>query len=138
MSGLQKTRLAHTALGGRVVLARFGADPNVALETRDAQSEFFQTVVSFAFDGKLPAPGAAAEVSFGGSDEQFVMSIRRLDASAAEEGGPQGSWGDPRMDLLEAQLLAVLAASGVDPTNQSSILHRLASDSDSKAVAAAN
>ena len=80
MSGLQKMRLAHTAIGGRIVLARFGADPTVALETRDAQSEFFKTAVSFVFDGDLPAPGSAGEVSFGGGDEQFVMTIRRLDA----------------------------------------------------------
>lgn len=137
MSGLQKMRLAHTAIGGRIVLARFGADPTVALETRDAQSEFFKTAVSFVFDGDLPAPGSAGEVSFGGGDEQFVMTIRRLDAASPEHGAP-GAWGDPRMDGLEVRLREVLAASGVAPADQSSILHALASDTDRAASEASN
>lgn len=137
MSGLQKTRLAHTAISGRIVLARFGVDPRVALETRDVQSEFFQTAVSFAFDGRLPAPGAVGEVSFGGGDEQFIMSIRRLDAAPPEGGGP-ASWGDPGMDGLEARLRAALAASGVAPADQSSILHALASDADRAASEASS
>ncbi len=81
-----------------------------------------------------PAPGAAAEVSFGGGDEQFVMNIRRLEAAAPEGGGP-ASWGDPGMDGLEARLRAVLAASGVAPADQSSVLHALASGADRAAVA---
>ncbi|WP_195714388.1 hypothetical protein, partial [Brucella sp. 10RB9210] len=74
-------KICHAAISGRVVLARFGKDPHVALETRDAMNEFWQAVASYAFDGQMPEPGKSAEVSFGGGDEQFVMTVRRLAAN---------------------------------------------------------
>lgn len=74
---LQKTAIRVAPLSSRIVLARFGKDPNVALETRDAMNEFWQALVQYTFDGKMPEPGAAVEVSFGGGDEQFVMRLER-------------------------------------------------------------
>jgi hypothetical protein len=65
-------------LSKRIVLARFGKDKDVALETRDAMNEFLQVLVQYAFDGgKLPSVGDEAEVCFGAGDEQFVLTIRR-------------------------------------------------------------
>lgn len=84
MSNLSKVALRHTALGNRIVLARFGKDPHVALDTRDAMNDFFQTAVSYAFDGKMPEPGASAEISFGGGNEQFVMTISRTSQDKGE------------------------------------------------------
>ncbi len=81
MTDLNKVKLSQSAIGGRIVLARFGKDPNIALDTRDAQNEFLQTIVAYAFDGKMPQPGEAREVQFGGGDEQFVMTVRRVDGS---------------------------------------------------------
>ena len=77
MSALSKIHIKHAPLSNRIVLARMGKDPSVALEKRDAVSEFWQALVSFSFDGKMPAPGEEAEVSFGGGDEQFTMTLRR-------------------------------------------------------------
>ncbi len=77
MTRLQNIQIRHTALGDRIVLARFGKDPTVALETRDAMNDFFQTLVSYAFDGKMPERGATVELDFGGGDEQFQMVVKR-------------------------------------------------------------
>lgn len=74
---LQKTAIRVAPLSNRIVLARFGKDPNVALETRDAMNEFWQALVQYAFDGKMPEKGEAVEVSFGGGDEQFVLRLER-------------------------------------------------------------
>lgn len=74
---LHKTGLRHAPLSDRIVLARFGKDPEVALETRDAMNEFWQALTSYAFNGKMPEPGEAAEVKFGGGDEQFILHIER-------------------------------------------------------------
>jgi hypothetical protein len=77
VSALDKVHIKHAALSNRIVLARMGKDPNVALDKRDAMSEFWQALVSFSFDGEMPAHGEAVEVSFGGGDEQFTMTLRR-------------------------------------------------------------
>ena len=77
---LDKISIRHAALSDRVVLARFGKDPQVALETRDAMSEFLQAPVSYAFGGKMPAPGELRQVEFGGGDEQFTVTIGRKPA----------------------------------------------------------
>lgn len=74
---LQKTAIRVAPLSNRIVLARFGKDQNVALETRDAVNEFWQALVQYTFDGKMPEKGQAMEVSFGGGDEQFVMRLER-------------------------------------------------------------
>lgn len=76
---MDKITIRHTAIGGRVVLARFGKNPDVALETRDAMSEFWKALVSYAFGGKMPEPGQAVEITFGGGDEQFVLTLKRED-----------------------------------------------------------
>lgn len=83
MGDLKKVQIRHTALSERIVLARMGKDPAVALETRDIMSEFWQALVSYAFDGKMPEPGAGVEVLFGGGDEQFTLTIKR-NAAARE------------------------------------------------------
>lgn len=80
---LNTVAIRHAVLSNRIVLARFGKDPTLALDTRDAMNDFWQTLVSYAFDGKMPAPGEAVEIKFGGGDEQFVLTVRR----AALEGG---------------------------------------------------
>jgi len=75
--GIDRIAIRHAVLTNRIVLARFGKDPTVALETRDAMNEFLQALASYAFDGKMPDPGQAAEVDFGAGDQQFIMTIRR-------------------------------------------------------------
>lgn len=64
-------------LSRRIVLARFGKDPCVALETTDAQSDFWQALILFAFDGETPEPGKAAEIKFGGGNDQFTCTVKR-------------------------------------------------------------
>lgn len=75
---LNKIGIRVAPLSNRVVLARFGKVPNVALETRDAMNEFLQGLVEYAFGGEMPAEGEAAEVSFGGGKEQFELTLRRI------------------------------------------------------------
>lgn len=77
MSSLDKVHIRHTALGDRVVLARVGKDPDVALETRDAMNEFFQAIVSYACGSVMPEPGAGGQVTFGGGDEHFLLTVLR-------------------------------------------------------------
>lgn len=74
---LSKTHIRVSPLSNRIVLARMGKDPNVALETKDIMSEFWQALVQFAFDGKMPEPGEGMGIAFGGGDEQFTAVIRR-------------------------------------------------------------
>lgn len=68
--------IRHAPLSNRIVLARFGKDPTLALETRDAMSEFWKALVSYCFDGKIPEAGEAVEISFGGGDEQFTCTVQ--------------------------------------------------------------
>jgi hypothetical protein len=77
MSAIDKVAIRHAPLSGRIVLTRFGKDPTVALETKDAMSDFWKALVSFVFDGKMPDVGTMAEVDFGGGDEQFTVAITR-------------------------------------------------------------
>ncbi|WP_018900392.1 hypothetical protein [Rhizobium sp. 2MFCol3.1] len=74
---IEKTGIRHAPLSNRIVLARFGKDPEVALETRDAMDEFLKALVSYCFDGKVPEPGEGMEWSFGGGDEQYEIVIKR-------------------------------------------------------------
>jgi len=75
---LNKTRLCVAPLSSRIVLARFGKDQSVALETRDAMNEFLQCIVEYAFSGDMPDEGEVAEVNFGGGNEQFELTLRRV------------------------------------------------------------
>lgn len=77
MSDLSKICIRYSPLTKRILLARFGKDPNVALDTREAANDFWQTLCMMAFDGKIPAPGTAVEISFGGGDEQFSCVVTR-------------------------------------------------------------
>lgn len=70
---LQKVGIRHAPFSDRIVIARFGKDPDFALETRDATNEFFHALVQFV--------GVGNELSFGGGDEQFVV---RLSAAPAK------------------------------------------------------
>lgn len=77
MTNLDKIRICVSPFSNRVVIARFGKDPNVALDSRDAMSEFLQAIAGYAFDGEMPEKGEQAEVSFGSGDEQFTFIIKR-------------------------------------------------------------
>ena len=76
---LQKTRLEYAPISGRIVMAPFGKDETVALETRDAMPEFFRAALNYAFDGEMPEPGKGVAIDFGNGSEQFVMTIKRKD-----------------------------------------------------------
>jgi len=65
---MNKIGIRFSPLSERIVLARFGKDPNVALDTRDAMNDFLQVLVQFV--------GVGYERQFGGGDEQFVVSLR--------------------------------------------------------------
>jgi hypothetical protein len=75
---LEKVSIRHAAISNAIVLARFGKDKEVAIETRVATSEFWQALASYTFDGKMPEKGSAVEVRFGSGDEQFVMRLERI------------------------------------------------------------
>lgn len=77
MGKLVDARIRYAPLSRRVVIARFGKDPNVALETMDAMNDFLQTLVQYAFEGRMPTAGEGSEVEFGGGDEQFTLTLRR-------------------------------------------------------------
>ena len=77
MARMQNISSRVAPFSNRIVLARFGKDPNVALETRDAMDEFLHALVEYV--------GIGNEVSFGGGNEQFVVSLRQ--ASVTEESG---------------------------------------------------
>jgi len=77
MSTLDKIALRRAPLSGRVMLVRFGKSQTEALETRDVMNEFWQSLVAYAFDGKMPEKGDRCEVKFGGGDEQFTLLIER-------------------------------------------------------------
>lgn len=77
MSTLDQVSIRVASISGRIVLARFGKDPEVALETRGIQSEFWKALTQYAFDGKMPAPGEAVEIKYGAEDEQFLVRVER-------------------------------------------------------------
>lgn len=78
MSDLHKVQIRHAPLSNRIVLARFGKDPTVALETRDAMDEFLKAIVSYVFGHKVPDEGHGGEIIFGGGDEQYTLKLTRL------------------------------------------------------------
>lgn len=86
MMALENVSIRVAPLSNRIVLARFGKDKSVALETADAMNGFLQALVQYAFEGKMPDRGRSAEITFGGGAEQFQMSITRL-TDAAPLGG---------------------------------------------------
>lgn len=64
---------------------------------------------------------------------EAAIKLRKPDGVNGALARPH--WGNPEMDQLELGLRAVLAASGVAPEDQSSVLHQLASDIDAVACA---
>jgi len=84
MRDLSNTAIRMAPLSKRIVLVRFGNDKTTALDTRDAMNEFLQVLVQYAFDsGTLPEVGDEAEVCFGAGDEQFILTLKRIDTSPA-------------------------------------------------------
>lgn len=75
---IEKVGIRVSPLSKKILLARFGKDPDVALETKDASNEFWQSLVQFSFDGNMPEKGEAIEITFGGGDEQFSMRLERV------------------------------------------------------------
>ncbi|NNH67799.1 hypothetical protein [Rhizobium laguerreae] len=85
MTALNKICIRYSPLSNRILIARFGKDPECALETRDGMNDFLQSLVQYAFDGDMPHEGEAAEVNFGGGNEQFVLTLRRKATLSANE-----------------------------------------------------
>jgi len=77
MTMLEKTCLRVSPLTQKIQMVRFGKDPRVALEKKDATGEFWQALIAFAFDGKLPEKGAACAIEFGSGDEQYSLRLER-------------------------------------------------------------
>ncbi len=77
MTDLNKIKIMHSSLTDRILIARFCKDETTALDTRDAMNDFWQALASYCFDGKMPAKGDKVEVSFGGGDEQFILTLER-------------------------------------------------------------
>ncbi len=78
---LSDIRISHTAIGDRIVLARFGKnDKQNPLETKDAMSDFLGCLLSYGFDGKVPLPGEGCEFDFNGGDAHFDVTIKRREA----------------------------------------------------------
>jgi hypothetical protein len=61
-------------MAGRVVLAEAGIGDSHVVDTRDATSEFLLALVSYI--------GEDGELQFGTPDDQFVVTIRRVDAKS--------------------------------------------------------
>jgi len=77
MTDLNKIKIVHSPLTDRMLIARFGKDETTALDTRDAMNDVWQALVSYCFEDKIPAKGDKVEVSFGGGDEQFILTLER-------------------------------------------------------------
>ncbi|WP_150132696.1 hypothetical protein [Neorhizobium sp. SOG26] len=87
-------------LTNQIVLARFGKDPQLALDTRNVENEFFQALCSYAFDHKMPEPGHGGVIQFGAADEQFTAIVRRF--SSKEDADKDTTLRNAAPDLLEA------------------------------------
>lgn len=74
-AALNRVGLVYSPMGGRVVLAETGdANASIVVDTRDATSEFLLALVSYV--------GENGELQFGTPEDQFVVSIRRVDAKS--------------------------------------------------------
>lgn len=78
MTALDGVKLRLAPLSKRIVFARFGKNPEVALETKDAMSDVLQVFTQYAFDGEMPEIGQCVELQFGAGDEQFLVLIERV------------------------------------------------------------
>lgn len=78
---LKNITLKVSPFSNRIVLARFGKDPELALETKDIQNEFLQTLVQYIAE-EMPEVGAKYELQFGGGDEQFFLTLERVPAES--------------------------------------------------------
>lgn len=77
MSVLDKVGIRVAPFSNRIVLARFGkSDPTLALETKDAMSEFLKALVQYV--------GVDNELSFGGGDERFILTLRKAPTASTQ------------------------------------------------------
>ena len=71
MGQLDNVHLRVTALGQRPVLVRMSKkDPRLALETKDALSDFLAAIVEYVGEGKVLDFGA-------GPDHQYELTLKR-------------------------------------------------------------
>lgn len=83
MTKLDNISLRLAPLSNRMVMARFGKDKEVALDTKDVTSDVLQLITQYMF-GSMPDVGQAMELQFGGGSEQFVMKITRIPGKDAK------------------------------------------------------
>lgn len=76
MTQIDNVHIRVAAISNRIVLARL-SKKGETLESRDIMSEFWQALVQYSFDGRMPLPGEAMNISFGGGDEQFTCTVKR-------------------------------------------------------------
>ena len=76
---LNKISIRVAPLTNTIVLARFGKDKSLALETRDAMNDFLQALTQYVFEGVMPEKGEAVKINYGGGDEQFTLTVKRND-----------------------------------------------------------
>ena len=80
MSALEKTRVVHSPLSNTLRIARFGKDPTLALEARDAEVEILVNVARWMCDDT--PRGASKDFSYGG--EHYRMTVLKLDSHGGE------------------------------------------------------
>jgi hypothetical protein len=78
---LDTVRVAVTAMGNRIVLARFGKDPDAPLEARDAGREVLDAVVSHFLE-EHPEGGTKV---VGGGDRWATITVTPRGRPAEEE-----------------------------------------------------
>jgi len=69
---LDRVRVAHSPLSNSIYLARFGADPQVALDKRDAEAEVVTAVIEWAMHGIRK--GAIIEVTTS-KGEPYTLTV---------------------------------------------------------------
>lgn len=80
MIDLDKIGLRYSLLTGNIYIARFGKDPSVAVDKRDGLNDFLHVLVQYIGDGN--------EVSFGRGDEQYVVTLRKVEGGATAAVSP--------------------------------------------------
>jgi hypothetical protein len=84
MTKLDKVGIRVSLLSGKVYIARFGKDPQLALETRECLNEFLHAIKEFV--------GVDSERDFGDDDEWYCISLRKIERpnDALQGDGPGG------------------------------------------------
>lgn len=81
---LKKTRVEYAPLSHRMVLARFGKDQTCALETVDTTGGVLKALTAYMFNGTMPEVGESAAITYGGGDEQFKLTVERINQRKEE------------------------------------------------------